>query len=58
MRRVRTPRLLYGSDQEWRVEARSDGLIEVELNGMVMRVGPGADAATVVAVLQALKGVF
>jgi transposase len=36
---------------------RSVGLIEVELNGGVVRVGQGADAATVVAVLQALKGV-
>ncbi len=35
----------------------TSGLIEVELGGIVVRIGQDADAATAVAVLQALKGV-
>ncbi len=35
---------------------RPAGLIEVELGGIVVRIGQDADAATAVAVLQALKG--
>lgn len=35
---------------------KSVGLIEVELNGIVVRIGHGAETMTVVAVLQALKG--
>jgi transposase len=31
------------------------GLIEVEIDGVIVRVGPGADAKTVTAVLRALK---
>ena len=35
---------------------KSTGVIEVELNGIVVRIGHGAETMTVVAVLQALKG--
>lgn len=36
--------------------SKPPGLIEVELNGLVIRIGQGAETATVVAVLQVLKG--
>jgi transposase len=34
---------------------RSSGIIEVEINGVTVRVGRGAEAKTVAAVLHALK---
>lgn len=34
---------------------RSSGSIEVEIDGMTVRIGPGAEARTVTAVLRALK---
>jgi transposase len=35
--------------------AESSGIIELEINGVAVRVGRGADAATVAAVIHALK---
>lgn len=35
--------------------AKSSGIIELEINGVAVRVGRGADAATVAAVIHALK---
>jgi len=46
-----TPELLTGGRS-----SRVVGLIEVELNGVVIRIGQGADTKTVVAVLHALQG--
>ena len=37
-----------------KVEARAGG-IEIEINGVTVRVGPGADATTLMTVLRALK---
>ena len=34
-----------------------EGLIELEIDGVAVRVGRGAEARTVAAVIQALKGV-
>lgn len=34
---------------------RSSGIIEVEIDGVIVRVGHGAEAKTVAAVLRALK---
>jgi transposase len=36
-------------------KAERDGIIEVEIDGVAMRVGRGADAQTVAAVIRALK---
>jgi transposase len=35
--------------------AENSGIIEIEINGVAVRVGRGADAATVAAVIHALK---
>ncbi|MGY4298543.1 hypothetical protein ACVWXN_006638 [Bradyrhizobium sp. i1.4.4] len=35
--------------------AENNGIIELEINGVAVRVGRGADAATVAAVIHALK---
>ncbi|MGY3512171.1 hypothetical protein ACVIQY_005146 [Bradyrhizobium sp. USDA 3051] len=35
--------------------AENSGIIEIEINGVAVRVGRGADAATVAAVVHALK---
>jgi transposase len=34
---------------------RTEGIIEIEIDGVTVRVGRGADAKTVAAVLRALK---
>ncbi|MFC3722055.1 hypothetical protein [Neoaquamicrobium sediminum] len=39
----------------WRKAAREAGVIELEIDGVAMRVGRGADAKTVAAVIRALK---
>jgi transposase len=39
-----------------RRRGKAVGLIEVEIDGIVVRVGHGAEAATVTAILRALKG--
>jgi len=36
--------------------ARSSGIIEVEIDGVTVRIGRGAEVKTVAAVLRALKG--
>jgi transposase len=36
-------------------DAESNGIIELEINGVAVRVGRGVDAATVAAVIHALK---
>jgi transposase len=41
--------------QRARPEDRASGMIEVEIDGVIVRVGHGADAKTVTAVLRALK---
>jgi transposase len=38
-----------------RAADRSSGIIEVDIDGMTVRVGRGAEAKTVAAVLRALK---
>jgi len=38
-----------------RASARSAGLIELEIDGVVVRVGPGAEAKAIAAVIRALK---
>jgi transposase len=38
-----------------RKAARDAGVIELEIDGVAMRVGRGADARTVAAVIRALK---
>jgi len=40
---------------EGKRKAARDGIIELEINGVAMRVGRGADAQTVAAVIRALK---
>jgi transposase len=42
--------------QRRRKAARDVGVIELEIDGVAMRVGRGADARTVAAVIRALKG--
>lgn len=42
--------------QRKRKAARDVGVIELEIDGVAMRVGRGADAKTVAAVIRALKG--
>lgn len=41
--------------QRKRNAARDAGMIELEIDGVTMRVGRGADARTVAAVIRALK---
>ena len=41
------------SKHEW---PRETGVIELEIDGIVMRVARGADARTVASVIRALKG--
>lgn len=45
-----------GGRKEPRCKSEPDsGAIEVEVNGVVIRVGHGADANTIAAIVQALK---
>ncbi|UVK44426.1 hypothetical protein BPNPMPFG_006344 [Mesorhizobium sp. AR07] len=45
----------HPSKQRKRKATRAAGVIELEIESIAMRVGPGADAKTVTAVIRALK---
>ena len=50
------PAAMRPAKQRKRKAARDAGVIELEIDGVAMRVGRGADARTVAAVIRALKG--
>jgi hypothetical protein len=46
-----------GKREERRRRLKGNGIIEVEIDGVTIRVGAGADVKTVAAVIRALKAV-
>ena len=53
---TREPAAMRLPKQRQRKAARDAGMIELEIDGVAMRVGRGADVRTVAAVIRALKG--